>query len=99
MAAAAGRAWVSGPNDSTNGDAMASLLAEELANTVTDPTLSTWYDKLGYEMADKCAWSYGATFSAANGTKANVLPGQRHYLLQQLWLPTKNGGYCTLTGS
>lgn len=87
-----------GPNGSVSGDAMASLIAAELFNIVTDPQLTAWYDKLGLEGADKCAWTYGTTYLAANGTPANVHLGQRDYLLQQLWVPSKNGGACGLHG-
>ena len=86
-----------GPNDNLGADGMASLLAAVLANTVTDPTLTSWYDRNGLEMADKCAWTYGTTYVSANGTLANVRLGQRDYLLQQLWVPSKNGGACALS--
>lgn len=87
---------MTGPNDNYAADAMASLIAAELANTVVDPLLSMWYDRLGFEPADKCAWSYGTTYTTANGARANVRLGRRDYLLQQLWVP-KNGGYCALS--
>jgi Phosphate-induced protein 1 conserved region len=85
-----------GPNGSPAGDAMASLFAAELFNIVTDPTFNGWYDKLGLEGADKCAWTFGTTH-AVNGGRANVRFGQYDYLLQQLWVPSKNGGACGLT--
>jgi hypothetical protein len=44
-----------GPNGTLGADAAVSLLAAELFNTVTDPYLNAWYDKLGLEPADKCA--------------------------------------------
>jgi hypothetical protein len=76
---------------------MVSLIASELFNIVTDPQGTAWYDRLGLEGADKCAWTYGTTYLAANGRPANVHLGQRDYLLQQLWVPGKNGGACGLT--
>ena len=85
-----------GPNGTLAADAIASLLAAELANTVTDPTSAAWFDRLGYEVGDKCAWNYGATYTAANGARANVRLGGRDWLLQQLWAPLRNSGYCTL---
>jgi len=33
------------------------FVAHETANTVTDPTGTTWFDATGAEIADKCAWS------------------------------------------
>lgn len=86
-----------GPNGDYQADAMASLLAAELANTIVDPTLDAYYDRLGYEPADKCAWTYGTTYQTANGALANVRLGQRDFLLQQLWVPTRSGGRCALS--
>ena len=84
------------PNGNYNADAMASLLAAELFNSVTDPDRTAWYDRLGLEPADKCAWNYGTTYQTANGARANIKLGQRDYLLQQLWVPGKGAGYCAL---
>jgi hypothetical protein len=50
-------------------------------------------------MADKCAWNFGTTYKAPNGALANVHLGTRDYLVQQLWLPSKNGGSCALSVS
>jgi hypothetical protein len=33
------------------------FVAHDTANTVTDPTGSTWFDSTGAEIADKCAWT------------------------------------------
>ena len=85
-----------GPNGTTDGDGMAYLFAAELANVLTDPLLVTWYDRLGLEVADKCAWTFGTTYRAPNGSAANVRLAQRDYLLPQLWVPSKNGGACAL---
>jgi hypothetical protein len=85
-----------GPNGTLGADATASLLAAVLFNAVTDPDLNAWYDRLGYEGADKCVWTFGTTYAAANGALANVRLGARDYLLQQLWVPTRQGGKCAL---
>lgn len=85
-----------GPNGDAAMDAMASLVAAELSNTVTDPQLSSWYDRRGFEPADKCAWTYGQTYTTGNGAVANVHLGARDYLLQQLWRRTATGEYCSL---
>ncbi|HTJ20781.1 MAG TPA: hypothetical protein VL383_00240 [Gemmatimonadaceae bacterium] len=85
-----------GPNGTIDGDGMAYLFTAELANTLTDPLLVTWYDRLGLEVADKCAWTFGTTYRASNGAAANVHLGVRDYLLPQLWVPSKNGGACAL---
>lgn len=83
------------PNNDFGGDSMASPLAHELEEMVTDPNLSAWYDQFGLENADKCVWTFGETYITANGAKANMKLGNRDYLIQRNWV-NDNGGYCTL---
>lgn len=71
-----------GPNANVGADGMASILAHELEETVTDPDLNAWTDSAG-ENADKCAWKFGTTYAAANGGTANMKLGARDYLIQQ----------------
>jgi hypothetical protein len=84
------------PNGNKGADGMASVIYHELSEAVTDPDLNAWYDRRGYENADKCAWKFGATFTAANGGIANVSLGKRDFLLQQNWV-NANGGYCSVS--
>lgn len=84
-----------GPNGDAAADAMASVLANEISNTITDPELTAWYDRFGLEQADKCAWTYGVTYTTPNGARANVRLGGYDYLLQQLWIPGTRG-FCAL---
>lgn len=85
-----------GPNGTLEADAMVNIMANLISTAVTDPTLSAWYDRLGLENADKCAWDFGPTYTAPNGARANIQLGARHYLLQRNWVPTSKGGYCAL---
>ncbi len=85
-----------GPNGNAGADAMASVMAHELSEAVTDPDLNAWYDASGNENADKCAWNFGATFVTANGALANVTLGGRNFLLQQIWL-NSGAGSCGLS--
>jgi hypothetical protein len=80
------------PNGNLGADAMASIIAHELEEAVTDPQLNAWYDTRGYENADKCAWTFGSTYSSGGGT-ANMKLGSRDYLIQQNWV-NASGGYC-----
>jgi hypothetical protein len=82
-----------GPNGNAGADGMASIIAHELSEAVTDPQLNAWYDKRGYENADKCAWTFGSTSTAPNGAKYNVTLGSRNYLIQQNWV-NASGGFC-----
>ena len=79
-----------GPNDNAGADGMVSIIAHELEEVVTDPDLDAWFDAQGAENADKCAWTFGATYTAANGATANMHLGSRDYLVQQNWSAGNN---------
>jgi len=80
------------PNGNVGADGMASIIAHELEETVTDPDLNAWFDSSGAENADKCAWTFGSTFTA-NGATANMTLGGRNYLIQQNWV-NSGSGFC-----
>ena len=84
-----------GPNGNAGADGMASIIAHELEEAVTDPDLNAWYDNRGFENADKCAWTFGNTFTV-NGALANMMLGSRYYLIQRNWV-NASGGYCSLS--
>ena len=75
---------------------MASVISHELEETTTDPDLNAWYDRRGAENADKCAWTFGTTYSVVNGSVANMKLGGLDYLIQRNWV-NANGGYCALS--
>ncbi len=85
----------SSPNGNVAADAMASIIAHELEESVTDPDLNAWFDTRGNENADKCAWTFGTTYPASNGSRANMKLGTRNYLIQRNWV-NANGGSCQL---
>jgi hypothetical protein len=88
--------WQStGPNGGGGGDGMASIVAHELDEMVSDPDLSAWWDRRGQENADKCAWTFGTTYRASDGALANVRLGSRDYLIQQNWVNV-GSGYCSM---
>jgi hypothetical protein len=87
------------PNGNAGADAMASTLAGELSDTVTDPALTGWYDRSGFDNADKCAWTYGTTYTTSNGSQANVRLGSRDWLLQRNFWPTSRGGVCVMNST
>jgi len=86
------------PNANPGADAMASTIAHELEESVTDPAGNAWYDSSGNEVADKCAWTFGTTYAAAGNSKANMNLGGKDYLIQQDWV-NAGGGYCALSAS
>ncbi len=84
------------PNGDVGADGMASILAHELEEAVTDPDLNAWYDTRGAENADKCAWTFGTTYTTANGGLANMKLGNRDYLIQRNWV-NASGGFCAVS--
>ena len=64
-----------------------------MEEATTDPDLNAWYDRRGYENADKCAWTFGTTSTAANGSLYNMHSRSTQYLIQQNWV-NASGGYC-----
>jgi hypothetical protein len=89
-------AQTTSPSGNAGADGMASIIAHELAEAVTDPNLNAWYDSQGMENADKCSWKFGATYATPNGAQANMKLGGVDYLIQQNWV-NANGGSCTLS--
>jgi hypothetical protein len=82
-----------GPNGNAGADGMASIIAHELEEAVTDPDLNAWYDNRGQENADKCAWTFGGVATAPNGALYNMTLGSRNFLIQQNWV-NASGGFC-----
>ncbi len=85
------------PNANPGADAMVSIIAHEAEEAATDPQLNAWYDRLGQENADKCAWTFGTTYTTGNGSLANMKLGARDYLVQQNWsMPPGKPQVCAL---
>jgi hypothetical protein len=79
------------PNGDVGADAEVNTLAHEIEETTTDPLGTAWYDRRGYENADKCAWNFGST-STAGGGVWNITVGTKHFLVQQNWANAGSGG-------
>jgi len=77
-------------------DAEVNTLAHETEETTTDEFGSAWYDTRGNENADKCAWTFGSTFTTSGGGRANVSLGGKNFLIQQNWV-NANGGGCSMS--
>ncbi len=82
------------PNGDPAADAEVNTLAHEIEEFATDPDLNAWYDRRGYENADKCAWNFGTT-TGGNGAKSNITVGGKRFLVQQNWINSGSGG-CVL---
>jgi hypothetical protein len=91
------------PNYNLGADAMVSIIAHELIETVTDPTGTAWWDSNpasatgGNESADMCAWNFGKVTKTFNGSYANLKAGGINYLVQTQWVNT--GGLSGGTGA
>ena len=80
------------PNGDPGADAEVNTLAHEIEETTTDPLGTAWWDRRGYENADKCAWKFGTTYQTANGGIANAKVGGKDYLVQMNWVNAGSGG-------
>jgi hypothetical protein len=88
-------AQTTSPNGNAGADGMASIIAHESEEAISDPDLNAWYDKRGNENADKCAWTFGTTYTATNGSLANIKLGGSDYLIQQNWV-NSGAGSCAM---
>jgi len=79
------------PNGDPAADAEVNTLAHELEEAATDPDLNAWYDRRGYENADKCAWNFG-TVSGPSGAQYNMTAGSKNFLIQMNWINAGSGG-------
>jgi len=66
-------------------DGVSIIEGHELAESLTDPFLDSWYDASGNEIGDKCAWTNLADITTAYGT----------FAVQPLWSNHANG--CVLS--
>jgi hypothetical protein len=86
----------SGPNGDPAADTEVNTLAHETEETTTDEDLNAWYDRRGFENADKCAWTFGTTYTTANGSTANMNLNGQDFLIQRNWVNAGSGG-CLLS--
>ncbi len=92
------------PNGNVAADSMANVMSHELSETLTDPDVgSGWYrTDLSHETGDLCNFNFGTTYTAPNGSKANLALNGRNYLTQQLYIDSGTGGcvmsYVPITG-
>lgn len=82
------------PNNDFGADAEVNTLAHETEETTTDMFGTAWYDRRGYENADKCAWTFGTTHGSA-GHLWNISLGGRNFLVQRNWVNAGSGGCAT----
>ena len=74
------------PNGSYTADVLVSNLAQGLDTSLTNPAGNGWFDRYGFENAEKCQNTFGQTYLTANGARANLRLGSRDFLIQQNWV-------------
>ncbi|MFL6375035.1 MAG: hypothetical protein ACJ73D_10235 [Pyrinomonadaceae bacterium] len=87
------------PNGNAGVDGAISVLSHELEEATTDPDLNAWYDSSGAENGDKCAWTFGNSYVAPNGSFANLHLGSRDFLIQRNLFFSGSAWHCARTSS
>jgi hypothetical protein len=80
------------PNGNSGADGMASIMAHEAAEAVSDPDLNAWYDSVGNENEDKCAWKFGPVTGVLGHGAYNQTFGTYNWLIQMNWENSRGGG-------
>ena len=94
-ACTSGQAAANGSLD-PGADYEVNTLVHETEETTTDMMGTAWYDRRGYENADKCAWTWGTTYKTSAGGVANINVGGKDFLVQRNWVNAGSGG-CVLS--
>ncbi len=79
------------PN-SNDADQTINVTSHEQIEAATDPLGNAWYDSTGYEIGDKCAW----TFGSINSSGGDVTWNGHNYIVQKEWDNLAKG--CVLSG-
>lgn len=75
------------PNGSSNqADPTINVVSHEDNEAITDPQVninSAWYDAAGYEIGDKCAWTFGTRSGSAGAQYSNTINGHNYFLQEE----------------
>jgi len=80
------------PNGDSGADGMASIMAHETEEAISDPRLNAWFDSSGAENADKCAWKFGPLHGTLGHGAYNETFGSHNWLIQMNWEIARKGG-------
>lgn len=72
------------PNGDVDADSTINVTSHEHMEAVTDPYGDAWYDAIGYENGDECAWLFPSPLPLDNG-KATVQWNGHFYYVQGEW--------------
>ena len=74
-------------------DAAINTISHEQNEAITDPALDAWYNGVGDEIGDICAWDFGSPIGGTPGVDAyNQVINGDHYWLQQEY--SNDGNKC-----
>jgi IPT/TIG domain len=76
-------------------DAAISIASHEHSESMTDPFGTAWYDGVGNEDGDKCAWNFGTPLGSTTYGKYNQVIANVKYYVQQEWSNASHA--CALT--
>jgi hypothetical protein len=85
-------AQTTSPNGDSGADGMASIMAHETEEAISDPDLNAWFDTSGAENADKCAWKFGPLKGTLGHGASNMTLGTHTWLIQMNWENARKGG-------
>jgi hypothetical protein len=75
------------PNGISNqADPTINVVSHEDNEAITDPQVnisSAWYDAAGYEIGDKCAWTFGTRSGSAGAQYSNTINGHNYFLQEE----------------
>ena len=74
---------IQSPNGDINADIEVSPLSHEITETNTDPFGNAWYDSIGNENGDDCAYIFGGSFGGTTGAQYNQTINGHHYFTQE----------------
>lgn len=80
------------PNGNSGADGMASTMAHETNEVISDPDLNAWYDTKGNEVGDKCAWKWGPVTGTLGKGGYNMTAAGHNWLIQMNWENSRGGG-------
>lgn len=75
------RGFTTSPNGNIAADSEISTASHEHFEAATDPLLNAWFDSTGFEIGDKCAYTYGSISPDGH----NVTLNGDLYIIQQEW--------------
>ncbi len=89
------------PNNDSGADGMATVMAHEAEEMLTDPNLNAWYASASNESADKCAWEFGLTLDntvIGDGAYNQTFANHYNWLIQMNWENSRGGGCAQTLG-